>query len=161
LVTALRYAASLPNGIDPAGLDQLKRRSFIILLGGAATWPLAARAQSTIPVVGFLHSGSPGPFASEAAAFIRGLKQTGFVEGQNVLIEYRWAEGQLDRLPALAADLVRRRVSVIVAPGGDVTALAAKASTATVLRSHRADEAVEPCAGRVCGSPDLGCGVSG
>jgi putative tryptophan/tyrosine transport system substrate-binding protein len=109
----------------------IKRREFIAGVAGAAAWPLGARAQQPpVPVVGFLHGGSPHP--PWMAAFGKGLSEAGFVEGQNVAVEYRWAEDEGDRLPALAVELVRRRVAVIYADGGSSSALAAKAATATI-----------------------------
>jgi putative ABC transport system substrate-binding protein len=113
----------------------VKRREFITLIGGAAAtcaWSLAARAQQVMPVVGFLGSTSPGPYTALVAAFQQGLKETGYVEGQNVAIEFRWADGQLDRLLALAAELVGRKVDVIVTSGSVPPALAAKAATSTI-----------------------------
>ena len=112
----------------------MRRRDFITLFGGASIgWPLAARAQkSELRAIGFLCSTSPGPYAPFLAAFRQGFKEEGYIEGHNIAIEYRWAEGQYDRLPALAADLVRHPVAVIVAGDGGVTALAAKAATSTL-----------------------------
>lgn len=115
----------------------MRRREFITLLGGAVVapslfWPLAARAQQAIPVVGWLNSQAAGLMGHVVAAFQAGLKETGYVVGQNVTIEFRWAEDRYDRLPAMAVELARRPVAVIVAGGGNVSALAAKAATATI-----------------------------
>src|ERR671917_1013646 len=109
----------------------MRRRSFITLLGGVASWPLATSAkQKPMPVIGFLGSGSPGPFAPYVAEFRRGLSDTGYVEGQNLVIEYHWAEGKYDKLPGIIASLIDRKVHVIVATG--VSSLMAKNATSTI-----------------------------
>src|SRR5436190_10042922 len=110
----------------------MTRRVFIALLGGAAAWPLAARAQqAAMPVIGYLNNASPEADASRLTGLRRGLSQSGYVEGRNLVIEYRWAGNQADRLPALAADLVQLRVAAIVTPGM-VSTLAAKAATTSI-----------------------------
>ena len=111
----------------------MQRRKFILGLGSAAAWPLAARAQQQpLPVIGYLHSGAPGQLPENLSGFLKGLDETGFVEGRNVAIEHRWAENQYDRFPALVADLVRHRVAVIVTDPPMIAAAAAKAATTTI-----------------------------
>jgi putative ABC transport system substrate-binding protein len=111
----------------------MNRRAFITLLGGAAAWPLAARAQEpAMPVIGWLHGEAPDYFVLQLAGFHAGLKDGGFVDGRNLTIDYRWAEGRTQRLPAMAADLVRRRVALILAVGGNNSYMAARAATTTI-----------------------------
>src|SRR5213594_773139 len=110
----------------------MRRRELVLLLGGAMAAGRTLSAQKAIPVIGFLGGASPGPSAAFVAAFHQGLSETGYVEGQNLAIEYRWAEGRYDRLPALAADLVGRNVDVIATIGGTVMALAAKNATSRI-----------------------------
>jgi putative ABC transport system substrate-binding protein len=111
----------------------IRRRELITLLGGAAAWPLAARAQQpAMPVIGFLGGTAPDTFADRLRAFRQGLRETGYADGENVTVEYRWAENQNNRLPELATELVRRNVTVIVATGGNISAIVAKAATTTI-----------------------------
>jgi ABC-type uncharacterized transport system substrate-binding protein len=110
----------------------MRRREFISFAGGAVAWPMVAHAQQTMPVIGFLHSGSAAAFAEHLPAFHKGLNEAGYVDGQNATVDYRWAEGHNEALPTLAADLVLRRVAVIVAPISTPAALAAKAATSTI-----------------------------
>ena len=112
----------------------MRRREFIAFFGcTAAAWPLAARAeQSALPVIGFLNSGSADAYRDRITAFQQGLRQLGYIDGENVIVDYRWALGEYDRLPKFAAELVERRVSVLVATGGEPAALAAKSATSTI-----------------------------
>jgi putative tryptophan/tyrosine transport system substrate-binding protein len=138
----------------------MRRREFILGLAGAAAWPRAARAQSAMPLVGYLNSGAAKPMAGLVSAFREGLSEAGYVEGRNVAIEYRWAEGRSERLPELAAELVRRRVAVIVAVGGSAPAQAAKQATSTIpIVFVSGDDAIE--AGLVSSLGQPGGNVTG
>jgi ABC-type uncharacterized transport system substrate-binding protein len=123
----------IPDVVLGAG-KAMRRREFIKLLSNTVVaWPLTARAQRpAMPVIGFLSSVSPQPFANYVAGFRAGLKEGGYIDGQNVTIEFRWAEGHYDRLPEMAADLVRHKVAVLVSTGGEPSVLAAKAATTTI-----------------------------
>jgi len=122
----------------------VRRREFILVLGAVVAWPPAARGQQPLPIVGYINNGAPGPMAPLVSAFHEGLSQAGYVEGRNVAVEYRWSEGHADRLPELAADLVRRRVAVIVAIGGSGPAQAAKDATTTIpIVFASGDDAIE------------------
>jgi putative ABC transport system substrate-binding protein len=110
----------------------VRRREFITLIGGAVAWPVTAHTQQSLPIVGFLNAASPSSWKPYLDAYWQGLNEAGFVEGRTVAIEYRWAEGQYERLPSLAVDLVRRQVAVLVSTGGAGPILAAKAATTTI-----------------------------
>src|SRR5215213_5346065 len=131
-------SSSRPEQVYAAGRagvgrgDRMKRREAMALLASAAAWPLASRAQQATPVIGFLSSRSPAESAPLVAAFREGLRESGHFEGRDVQIVFRWAEGRYERLPEMAADLVGQRIALLVSVGGEVTALAAKAATATI-----------------------------
>ena len=138
----------------------MRRRAVMTLLAGAAAWPLATRAQQAVPVIGYLNSGASKPMAPLVSAFHEGLSQAGYVEGRNVAIEYRWSEGRSDRLPDMAAELVRRGVAIIVAVGGSAPARAAKEATATIpIVFVSGDDAIE--AGLVTSLGQPGGNVTG
>ena len=133
VLTPIKVLASTVRMLRQEPRGDMQRRNFLGILGGAAVWPLAARAlQRTVPVIGVLGGVSATTVTRPVAAFRQGLKETGYIEGQSVAIEYRWAEGHYDQLPALAAELVRQEVAVIFAAGGDPSALAAKSATTTI-----------------------------
>src|SRR5262249_43359875 len=133
-----RQGARTRDSVDGTGARRrgdriMQRRTFISMLGGAASWPFAARAQQpALPVIGSLNHGVPEASVQLVAAFRKGLSETGFVEGQTVAIDFRWARNEVDRVPELAADLVRRRVAVIATPISTPASLAAKAATTTI-----------------------------